>query len=167
MERQNSCSKAFLICLLFFGMSICLISIVIKVAELFLKWRDVHQSFDKKIWQQGPAVARLAPWGYITYWGYGVCTTHMGGHFGPKFSKQGSFFGRFSWNRAVYQEISEKYSKMGGFPPKFITKVGMMASLVIRGRYPSENQPASPYSSASHVPPWDWDWFLHVVMPTG
>ena len=59
-----------------------------------------------------------------------VCAAHMGGLLGPKFSKQGSLFGRFSLNMGVgVPEIGKKLSKMGSFPRKFIIKVGMMATI--------------------------------------
>ena len=45
--------------------------------------------------------------------------------FGPKFSRQGSLFGRFSINMGG---LSRSWGKMDRFPPKFIIKVGMTAS---------------------------------------
>ena len=57
-----------------------------------------------------------------------VCAAHMGGFLGPKFSKQGSLFGRFSLNKGGLSRNWRKIAKMGGFPPKFIIKVGMSAS---------------------------------------
>ena len=51
--------------------------------------------------------------------------------FGPKFSNQGSFFGRFSINMGglVIQKLAKNSQKMGRFPPKFIMKVSITASL--------------------------------------
>ena len=57
-----------------------------------------------------------------------VCAAHMGGFLGPKFSKQGSFFGRFSINMGGLSRYRRKWPKIGRFPPKFIIKVGMKAS---------------------------------------
>ena len=50
---------------------------------------------------------------------------------GPKFSRRGSLFRRFSLNMGGYPEIGKKLSKMGSFPPKFIIKVGMTAKLPV------------------------------------
>ena len=58
-----------------------------------------------------------------------VYATHMGGFFGPKSSKQGSLFARFSLNMGGFPEIGKRLSKMGSFPPKFIIKVGMTATV--------------------------------------
>ena len=55
-----------------------------------------------------------------------VCAVHMGGFLGLKFSKQGSLFGRCSLNMGWF---SRNWQKMGSFPPKFIIKVGMMATV--------------------------------------
>ena len=54
-----------------------------------------------------------------------VCAASMGGLLGPKFSEQGSLFGRFSINVGRFSRNLQKLSKMGSFPPKFIIKVGM------------------------------------------
>ena len=56
-----------------------------------------------------------------------VCAAHMGGFLGPKFSKQGSLFGRFSLNMGRFSRNWQKLSNIGSFPPKFSTKVGMTA----------------------------------------
>ena len=58
-----------------------------------------------------------------------VCAAHLGGFSGPKFSKQGSFFGRFSLNMGGFPDIGKKLSKMGIFLPKFIIKVGITATV--------------------------------------
>ena len=58
-----------------------------------------------------------------------VCAAHMGGFLGPKFSKQGSFFGRFSLNMGGFSRNWQKIVKMGSFSPKFIIKVGMTATV--------------------------------------
>ena len=52
----------------------------------------------------------------------------MGGFLGPKFSNKGPFFGRFSINIGGLSRNWRKIAKMGGFPSKFIIKVGMTAS---------------------------------------
>ena len=58
-----------------------------------------------------------------------VCAAHMGGFLGPKISKKkGPFFGRFSINKGGLSRNWRKIAKMGGFPPKFIIKVGMAAT---------------------------------------
>ena len=58
-----------------------------------------------------------------------VCAAHMGRFLGPEFSKQGSLFRQiFPDTWVAYPEIGEKWPKVGGFPPKFIIKVGMTAS---------------------------------------
>ena len=51
------------------------------------------------------------------------------GFWAPKSQNKGPFFGKFSIKRVGYPEIGEKLQKMGGFPPKFIIKVGMTARL--------------------------------------
>ena len=38
-------------------------------------------------------------------------------------------FGRFSLKWVSFQELGKKFSKMGSFPPKFIIKVGMTATV--------------------------------------
>ena len=58
-----------------------------------------------------------------------VCAAHMGGVLGPKFSKKGPFFGRFSISVGGISRNWQKLSKMGSFPPKFIIKVGMTATV--------------------------------------
>ena len=42
---------------------------------------------------------------------------------------KGPFFGRFSLNMDGFPEIGKKLSKMGNFPPKFIIKVGITATV--------------------------------------
>ena len=49
--------------------------------------------------------------------------------FGPKFSKQWSFFGRFSINIGGLSKYWRKIGKTGRFLPKFVIKVGMTASV--------------------------------------
>ena len=55
-----------------------------------------------------------------------VCAAHMGGFWGQSSLDKGPFFGRFSMNMG---ELSRSWRKIGRFPPKFIIKVGMAASL--------------------------------------
>ena len=57
-----------------------------------------------------------------------ICAAHMGGFSGSNFFKQGPFFGRVSLNLGRFSRNCQKQSKMGSLPPKFIIKVGMMAS---------------------------------------
>ena len=63
------------------------------------------------------------------------------------------FFGRFSINKGGLSRNWRKIAKMGGFPPKFIIKVGMRQLSVIRRGHLSENRAADPRPFASHVPP--------------
>ena len=42
---------------------------------------------------------------------------------------KGPFFGRFSINMGGFSRNWQKLSKMGSFPPKFIIKVGMTATV--------------------------------------
>ena len=42
---------------------------------------------------------------------------------------KGPFFGRFSINMGGFSKNWQKWSKMGSFPPKFIIKVGMTATV--------------------------------------
>ena len=61
-----------------------------------------------------------------------MCAARMGGFVAPRFSKQGSLFQqifRDSEQRWVFLKLEKKLSKMGSFPPKFIIKVGMMATV--------------------------------------
>ena len=58
-----------------------------------------------------------------------VCDTHMGGFFGPKFSKQGSLFRQIFLKHGWVSQKLEKFSKMGTFPPKFIIKGSMTATV--------------------------------------
>ena len=57
-----------------------------------------------------------------------VCAAHMGGFLGPKFSKQGSLFRQTFLKQGWVVQKLAKIAKKGGFPPKFIIKVGMTAS---------------------------------------
>ena len=58
-----------------------------------------------------------------------VCAAHMGGFLGPKFSKQWSFFARFSLNMVGFSRNWQKIVKIGSFLPKFIIKLGMTATV--------------------------------------
>ena len=58
-----------------------------------------------------------------------VCAAHMDGFLGPKFSKQGSLFNRFSLNMYGFSRNWDNIFKNGYFSPKFIIKVGMMATV--------------------------------------
>ena len=42
---------------------------------------------------------------------------------------KGPFFGRFSLKMGGFPEICKILSKMGSFPPKFIMRVGMTATV--------------------------------------
>ena len=42
---------------------------------------------------------------------------------------KGPFFGRFSINMGGFSRNWQKLSKMGSFPPKFIIKVGITATV--------------------------------------
>ena len=42
-----------------------------------------------------------------------VCATHMGGFLGPKFSKEGSLFGKFSLNMDGFSRNWQKCVKNG------------------------------------------------------
>ena len=42
---------------------------------------------------------------------------------------KGPFFGRFSLNMDGFPEIDKKLPIMGSFPPKFVIKVGMTATV--------------------------------------
>ena len=58
-----------------------------------------------------------------------MCRPYMGGFLGLKFSKQGSLFRQiFLKYGLVFQKLA-KIAKMGSFPPKFIIKVGMTATV--------------------------------------
>ena len=61
-----------------------------------------------------------------------VCAANMGGFLGSKFSKQGSLFGRFPIIMGGFSRNWQKLSIMGSFPPKFIIKVGMSATVGTR-----------------------------------
>ena len=52
-----------------------------------------------------------------------------------------------------FPEIGKQLSKMGSFPPKFIIKMGMTATVLIRRGQLSEDRAADPRPSASHVTP--------------
>ena len=54
-----------------------------------------------------------------------VCAAHMGGFLGPKFSKQGSFFGRFSLNMGELSRNWQKIVKNGLFSVKIRHKSGV------------------------------------------
>ena len=49
---------------------------------------------------------------------------HIGGHLSTKFSKQGSFFGRFPFNMSGLCQNSLKIVTMDSFPPKMNHKSG-------------------------------------------
>ena len=58
-----------------------------------------------------------------------VFAAHIGGFLGPKFSKQGSLFRQIFHKQGwVIQKLAKNSKKMGGFPQKFIIKVGMTAT---------------------------------------
>ena len=59
-----------------------------------------------------------------------VCASHMGGLFGPKFSKLGSFFSEIflTHHRWAWHKICQKLLKTGSFPSKFMVKMGQKAS---------------------------------------
>ena len=74
---------------------------------------------------------------------------YQGGKFAPPPTKIGLSKGGLSRNW-------RKIAKMGGFPPKFIIKVGMTASSVIRRGYLSEKRAADPpsiHKSCTPPPP--------------
>ena len=50
------------------------------------------------------------------------------GFLAPNSLNKGPFFGRFSINKDGLSRNWRKIAKMGGFPPKFIIKVGMTAT---------------------------------------
>ena len=47
-----------------------------------------------------------------------MCRPYGGGFLGPKFSKQGSLFGRFSLNMGEFSRKLQKLTKIGSFPQK-------------------------------------------------
>ena len=53
-----------------------------------------------------------------------VCAAHMGEFLGPKLSKQGSFFGRFSLNKGGLSRNWRKIAKNGWFSAKVHHKSG-------------------------------------------
>ena len=53
----------------------------------------------------------------------------MGGFLGSKFSKQGSLFRQISIDMGGFSRNLQKIAKMGSFPPKFIIKVDMTATV--------------------------------------
>ena len=59
-----------------------------------------------------------------------VCAAHvMGGFLGPKFSKKGPFLGRFSLKMGGFSRNWQQTVKMGNFPPKFVIKVSLTATV--------------------------------------
>ena len=50
------------------------------------------------------------------------------GFWAPNSLNKGPFFSRFFLNKGGLSRNWQKIAKMGGFPPKFIIKVGMTAS---------------------------------------
>ena len=86
-----------------------------------------------------------------------VCAAHMSGVLDPKSSKQGSFFGRFSSNIGGFSRNWLKIVKMGSFPPKFIIKVGMIATVGVQKRvafWKPGGRP--PYIRKSCTPPGEF-----------
>ena len=58
-----------------------------------------------------------------------VLATHMGRFSGPKFSKQGFLSWQIFLKRGcVFQKLA-KMSKTGSFPPKFVVKLGITATV--------------------------------------
>ena len=51
------------------------------------------------------------------------------GFLGPKSSNKGPFFGKFSLNMGGFSRNWQRIVKMGSFPPKFIIKVVMTATV--------------------------------------
>ena len=62
----------------------------------------------------------------LTAW---VCTSNMGGFWALNSLKEGPFFSRFSLNMCGFSRNWQKIIKMGSFQPKFIIKVGLIASV--------------------------------------
>ena len=58
-----------------------------------------------------------------------ICPAYMRGFLVQRSLNEGSFSVRFSLNIGGFPEIGKESSKMGSFPPKFITKVGMTATV--------------------------------------
>ena len=58
-----------------------------------------------------------------------VCAAYMVGFWAQNSLNKGRFFGRFSINIGGFSRNLQKLSKMGSFPPKFIIKVGMTATV--------------------------------------
>ena len=60
-----------------------------------------------------------------------VCAiaTHMGGFLGLKFSKRGSIFRQIFLKHGGFSRNWQKLQKMGSFPPKFIIREGMTATV--------------------------------------
>ena len=50
------------------------------------------------------------------------------GFWAPNSLNKGPFFGRFSINKGGLSRNWREIAKMGGFPPKFVIKVGMTAT---------------------------------------
>ena len=57
-----------------------------------------------------------------------VSANHMGGFLGRNSLNKGPFSADFPLTWVDYPVTGKESSKMGRFPPKFITKVGMKAS---------------------------------------
>ena len=58
-----------------------------------------------------------------------VCAAHMNGLLGSEFPKQGSFFGRFSFEHGwALVKFARKKLEISSFPRKLTRKVGMKAS---------------------------------------
>ena len=58
-----------------------------------------------------------------------VCAAYMGGFLGPKFSKQGPSFGRFSINMGGLSRNWRKIAKNGPFSAKIHHKSGYESKL--------------------------------------
>ena len=59
-----------------------------------------------------------------------VCAAHIGGFFGPKFPKQRSLCRQIFRNHGwVFQKFAKNCQLWVAFPPKFIIKMGMTATV--------------------------------------
>ena len=59
-----------------------------------------------------------------------VCgAAHMGGFLCPNSLNKDPFFGRFSLNFGGFSRNWQKIAKIGSFPPKFIIKEGITATV--------------------------------------
>ena len=58
-----------------------------------------------------------------------VCATHMVGVWVQNSLNKGPCFGRFSLNMGGFSRNWQKLPKIGSFPPKFIMKEGIMATV--------------------------------------